>query len=55
MSLEELINNNQTAFLTLIGAIFGVLVIQVGHLISKWIDHRNNLKIKRLDVAIELV
>ena len=54
MSLEELINNNQTAFFTLVGTIFGVVVTQVANLVSKCIDHRNNLKIKSLDLAIEL-
>lgn len=54
MSLEDLINNNQTAFLTLIGAISGVVITQAANLISRWIDHRNNLKIKSLDLAIEI-
>jgi len=54
MWLEDLVNNNQPAFLMLIGTVFGVVIAQVGHLISKWIDHRNNLKIKRLDMAVQL-
>ncbi|MCF6156445.1 MAG: hypothetical protein E3K36_14665 [Candidatus Brocadia sp.] len=54
MSLEDLINNNQTAFLTFIGTISGVGITQAANLFFRWIDHRNNLKIKRLDLAIEL-
>jgi len=54
MWLEDLIKNNQSAFLMLIGTVSGVVIAQAGHLISKWIDHRNNLKIRRLDIAVEL-
>lgn len=54
MWLEDLIKNNQPAFLILIGTVFGVVVSQAGHLFSKWVDHRNNLKLKRLDMAVEL-
>jgi hypothetical protein len=54
MWLKDLINNNQTAFLTLIGAIMGMVITQVANLVSKYIDHKNNLRIKRLDLSIEL-
>ena len=54
MWLEDFIKNNQPAVLMLIGTVSGVVIAQAGHLISKWVDHRNNLKIKRLDIAVEL-
>lgn len=46
--------NNQPAFLMLIGTVFGFVITQAGHLISKWVDQRNKMKIKRLDMAVEL-
>lgn len=52
--LEDLIKNNQAAFLTLLGTLAGVIITQVAYLVSKSIDYRNNLKIRRLDLAIEL-
>ena len=54
MSLECLINENQPALFALIGAILGFFVNQLTTWISKAIDHRYNVKIKRLDIGIEL-
>ena len=54
MWIEDLIKNNQPAVLMLIGTVSGVVIAQAGHLISKLVDHRNNLKIKRLGIAVEL-
>ncbi len=54
MRLTDLIINNQAAFLMLIGTLCGVIITQLGYLLSKSIDHRNNLKLKRIDMALEL-
>jgi len=54
MWLKDLIINNQPALLMLIGTVSGVIIAETGHLLSKWVDHRNKLKLRRLDMAVEL-
>jgi hypothetical protein len=54
MSLGDLVKNNPVAILTLLGTVCGVVITQAANLIAKGLDYRNNLKTRRLDLAIEL-
>lgn len=54
MTVWELIQNNQTAFLTLLGTLSGAFIAQLFDLISKYIDQRNVLKNKKFDLGVEL-
>jgi hypothetical protein len=46
--------NNQTAIISIFGTLLGATLTQAFNLISKRIDHKNSLEIKRLGVAVEV-
>ncbi len=54
MWIEDLVKNNQPAFLMLLGTLAGVVITQAGHLFAKFLDYRSRLKIKRLDMVVEV-
>lgn len=54
MWFDDLIQNNQSAVLTLIGTISGAIIVLVGNLAYRWLEHKNMIKLKRLDLVIDI-